>query len=176
MANHRSLSTGQGHLVKLAPSLVPIGDVQAAMGNRPTWHEYKTWILTGPAVWYDKDLGYITVPKGFMTDFASIPWVFRWWQTGSVGPQRIASYFHDYMYAEQVVSRKESDRVFREVMKATRPRGGRIRDASSWMKRNIMWGALRVVGCFAWRSNGRNLAEEGSGWRVADPNDGPSNL
>lgn len=170
MTNHRVLSTNDGHIVRLAPSLVPMGDVQAAVGNRPTWHEYKTWILTGPAVWYDKDLGFVTVPKGFMTDFASIPWVFRWWQTGSVGPQRIASYFHDYMYAEQVGSQKEADRVFREVMKAARPEGGRVRNFLSFVNRNMMWGALRVGGVFAWRGNGKNLVERGSSWRVCPEN------
>lgn len=141
------------------------------MGEEPTMSDYKTWILTGPAQWYDKDLGYITVPEGFMTDFASIPAVFRWWQTGGVGPQRIASYFHDYMYAEQVESRKAADRVFREVMEATKPIGGKMRDFRSWFRRWAMYLALRIGGWAAWRSNGKNFREQGSGWRVAKPAD-----
>lgn len=173
MTNHRPLSSNDGHIVRLAPSLVPVGDVKAAMGEIPTWSDYKTWILTGDATWYDKDLGFVTVPAGFMTDFASIPFMFRWWQTGSTGPQRIASYFHDYMYAEQVGGKREADRVFREVMQAARPAGGKVRNFRSYLKRNIMWAALRVGGIFAWRSNGKNLAEKGSGWRVAN-DDGDS--
>ena len=166
MTNHRALSTPDGHIVSLAPSLIPIGDVKVAMGESPTWPDYKTWILTGPAVWYDKDLGFVTVPEGFMTDFASIPFIFRWWQTGGTGPQRIASYFHDYMYSEQVGSKKDADRIFREVMQAARPAGRNVR---AFLRRNIMWAALRIGGIFAWRSNGKNLAEQGTGWRVAKP-------
>lgn len=164
MADFISVSTGK--IIALAPSLVPLGDMKISLGEQPTMSEYKSWYLTGEAVWYDKELGVIRVPKGFITDFASIPAAFRWWQTGGVGPQRIAAYFHDYMYSEQLYSRKHADRVFRSVMEATKPVGGKLRNLRSWARRWIMWGALRGFGVLAWIGNGKNLEKLGTGWRV----------
>ena len=57
----------------------------------------------------------IDVPKGFMTDFASVPrplWAFlpRWGKYGNT------AVIHDYCYWDQSRSRKESDLIFRETM------------------------------------------------------------
>lgn len=120
----------------------------------PTKSEYKTWVLEGEAI-YDNGKRVVVVPDGFMTDFASIPWAFRWWQTGSVGPQRIGSYFHDYMYSgTDEYSRRESDLAFRKVMELVG--SGPRRFAQRWM----MWAALRVGGILAYRSGQKKFKED----------------
>jgi hypothetical protein len=123
--------------------------------------DWKTWVLEDPAVWQD-DYDVVTVPTGFMTDFASIPWVFRWWQTGGAGPQRVAAYFHDYLYSMQTdFNRRGSDRVFREVMQYVDGDGWR-----KWFRRWAMWSALRVGGWLAWRSGQKKFNTLGSDWRI----------
>lgn len=145
-------------LIEVPTSLTPLGELALLDGREPTKSEWKTWVLEGKAMWTDGDGVYIAVPSGFMTDFASIPWLFRWWQTGSTGPQRVAGYFHDWLYSEQSkYDRKYSDRVFRLVMEAA---GG------SAFKRWAMYLALRLGGWAAWRSNQAKLEELGVGWRM----------
>ena len=150
-----------------------ISDIKIMEGVKPTDSEYKSAILTGPSIWYDKKLGIITVPKYFITDYASVPAAFRWWQSGSTGPQRIAAYFHDYMYSDQPFPRCEADRVFREIMKAAIPDGGWFRRARFMLRREIMWAILFLFGWFTWIKNGRRLKKDGKGWRLApDPDKG----
>jgi hypothetical protein len=147
-----------GRLLQVPKGLTPLAELALLEGRKPTGHEWKTWVLNTHAVWRENNGETIRVPDGFMTDFASIPFLFRWWQTGSVGPQRVAAYFHDWLYSSQTgrFSRKDSDRIFREVMKAA---GG------SGSKRYAMWAALRVGGFMAWRSNQRKYKKLGPLWR-----------
>ena len=130
-------------------------------GRVPTKHEWKTWVLESEAIFTHEGQNYV-VPTGFMTDFASIPFFARWWQTGAVGPQRIAAYFHDWLYSEQdSLTRKHSDQIFRLVMQAASDDSLR-----NGFRRWAMYLALRVGGFMAWRSNQKSLAEKGHGWRI----------
>lgn len=57
----------------------------------------------------------ITVPKGFKTDFASIPRLpFIFWFLGDRGHE--AAVVHDYIYARALVDRKTADGIFREAL------------------------------------------------------------
>ena len=56
----------------------------------------------------------ITVPDGFVTDFASIPRAFRWMITGH-GKDRWAAVVHDWLYAEKY-DRKKADEIFYEAL------------------------------------------------------------
>lgn len=150
-------------LVKTPRSLAPLSALVLMDGGKPEGHEWKTWVLEGDAVWRD-GWTVITVPEGFMTDFASIPFFARWWQTGSVGPQRIASYFHDWLYSSQSeLNRRKSDQVFRDIMKEVVRDGWRFK-----FRRNVMYLALRIGGYPAWRSNQKKLKELGPRWRMLD--------
>lgn len=81
------------------------------------------WTL-GKQFRYRTDLhtpGYITVPKDFPTDLASIPRALRWLVTKD-GPSRYAAVVHDYLYSlkgkgPMGVSRKRADKIFKEAMK-----------------------------------------------------------
>jgi hypothetical protein len=83
------------------------------------------------------------VPKGFVTDFASIPsvlWpVLPSWQR--YGPAAIV---HDYLYWSQHVSRRVADEYLLRGMRDMRV--GRVRQA-------VIYRTLRLVGGFAWESN-----------------------
>jgi hypothetical protein len=101
---------------------------------------------------------WIEVPKGFVTDLASIPrW--GWIILPPDGPWVKAAIIHDYLYAtggtgiwkghERTIdrptpySRKESDEILREAMEN---RGvGPIR-------RTIIYLAVRIGGSFGWRN------------------------
>jgi len=143
-------------------NLTPMSAIATLAGRKPLKSEWKTWVLEEPAVW-ETDAGkFIVVPIGFMTDFASIPFFFRWWQTGSVGPQRTAAYFHDFLYSSQdQISRKEADGIFRDVMKEISTDSLRNK-----IRRNLMYSALRAGGWMAWRTNQKKYREHGPSWRV----------
>lgn len=81
----------------------------------------------------------IQAPKGFITDFASIPRLFRSLIPVN-GKHRGAAVIHDYLYrtaAEHDYSRKDCDRVFLEGMLTAKERKWR-----AW----IMYNAVRAGG------------------------------
>ncbi len=87
----------------------------------------------------------ITVPAGFITDFASVPRPFwaiipRWGKHGN------AAVIHDYLYWVQTRSRKESDDIFLEAMTALNVRK---------ITRTVMYWAVRLFGWIAWSGNQR---------------------
>lgn len=94
----------------------------------------------------------VAVPAGFLTDFASIPRIFRI-IIPKLGRWNKAAVIHDYIYQgkHQLKSslgcpmrftRKQADLIFLDAMKDL----GVVR----W-KRNLMWLAVRVGGLMAWR-------------------------
>lgn len=109
----------------------------------------------------DADLIYVTnngltivIPKGFITDFASIPRAF-WSILPPISPFYVkAAVIHDFIYTSQgklpnikrVYTRKDADLLFLEIMI--------LENAPTW-KRNIMYAAVRAFGYFAWKSKER---------------------
>lgn len=59
----------------------------------------------------------IEVPRGFVTDYASIPRVF-WRLIPPTGPYNGAAVIHDYLYTTGTVSRIVADAIFVEAMAA----------------------------------------------------------
>ena len=80
----------------------------------------------------------ITVYKDFDFDGASIPRIF-WTLIGSptTGKYTKAACLHDAFYASRVFSRKQSDDLFLEAMKA---------DGVGMIKRNLIYSAVRLGG------------------------------
>lgn len=88
--------------------------------------------------------GKITVPKGFHTDFASIPQLFQG-IIGKFGKHMGPAVIHDYLYRTLLpgrVTRKEADEIFLEEMADA--------DVSYW-KRYTMYWAVRIGGSSSWR-------------------------
>lgn len=89
----------------------------------------------------------IEVPKGFVTDFASIPKIF-WSILGHpMGKYAAAAVLHDFMYFLKTFSRKISDQIFENAMK--------ILKVPKW-KRKIIYYAVRVGGKWAWKNSSKN--------------------
>ncbi len=58
--------------------------------------------------------GYV-IPKGFITDFASVPRLF-WAFIPPMGKHNYAALLHDYLCYYKPVTRKEADRIFYEML------------------------------------------------------------
>lgn len=85
----------------------------------------------------------VTVPKGFVTDFASVPSLFWSWLPPQ-GRYGIAAMVHDYLYWEQSGSRAEADGVFERIMQDL--------EVASW-RRFVIFRSVSWFGDTYWREN-----------------------
>lgn len=83
----------------------------------------------------------VHVPKGFTTDFASVPRLF-WIILPPDGKYTQSAVLHDFGYFSQKRSRKEVDRMFLESMK--------VLGVPLW-KRQTMYRAVRSFGWIPWK-------------------------
>ena len=82
----------------------------------------------------------ITAPAGFITDFASIPKIAWSIIGGPWGKYGKAAVIHDYLFATQQKSWRETNQIFLEGMQVL---------GVSWLKRTIMYS---MVTAFSWVS------------------------
>ena len=80
------------------------------------------------------------VPKGFVTDFASVPRLF-WNILPPWGKYGKAAVLHDFCYRNVICSRYRCDRLFLEAMKVLK--------VPFW-KRQVMYWAVRCFGFWAY--------------------------
>jgi hypothetical protein len=102
------------------------------------------WILLESLTYRIGTTNYqVIVPKGFVTDFSSIPAAFRAFvlPTGRSGR---AGIIHDYLYWIQACSREQADRIFLLAM---------IESGVDLVTRYAMYGAVRAGGLKAWNLN-----------------------
>jgi len=98
------------------------------LGRKPRSFWRLFWILPGPILWrLDQDLIIklgvngeglrLTVPKGFITDLASVPFLL-WMIFPPHGPWAPAAVAHDYLYSRfcKGCSRFLADAIFRDLM------------------------------------------------------------
>jgi len=98
----------------------------------------RTWKLEHPLVYQSDIAGSITVPEGFVTDFASVPRIpIAYTLAGDTA--HAAAVVHDYLYGNHGVKRKVADAVFKEAMAVS---------GVPWWRRQLMWSAVRVFGGF----------------------------
>ncbi len=115
------------------------------------------WGLHDPLDYHPGDrTQMVTVPPGFVTDLASIPrWA--WTLLPPDGPWVKGAIIHDFLYATEgtgvwkhhppgitraaAYSRKEADGILREALEN---RG------VDWLRRNIIWAAVRIGGGPGW--------------------------
>jgi hypothetical protein len=82
----------------------------------------------------------IAIPKGFITDFASVPRAL-WWLLPPWGNYGKAAVVHDYLYKTKQFSRRRSDQIFLEGMRVL---------GVSWKTRTSMYAAVRACGWIPW--------------------------
>ena len=103
------------------------------------------WQLQADLVYHSDIVGTIRVPRGYCTDFASVPRlpVVYWWTGGrAVLPSIVHDWLYDVRYPE--LSRRQADRAFFEAMTARR-------DPKRWVTRRAMYLGVRLGGWRAWR-------------------------
>lgn len=116
---------------------------------------WRTWVTEGDLRWST-----YYVPEGFLTDFASIPAIFRWLFAPNGAPHQVAAVLHDWLYAsDPAVSRKEADLAYYWLARAM---------GTSEVRAAVMYAGLRVGGWLAFMSNRRKLADYGPLWRMLD--------
>ena len=99
----------------------------------------RTWVVEREFTYYigeENSSDFVTVPKGYITDFASVPRIF-WVILPPDGEYTQAAVLHDYMCAHDPKSK--ADKVFYEAMG--------VLGVPSW-KRSIMFFSVRIFHLF----------------------------
>lgn len=102
-----------------------------------------TWRLEQPLTYHvgaPRSDTVVTVPTGFVTDFATVPRVF-WWLIPRWGKHGNAAVLHDFLYHSKLYTRATSDAIFLEALEVL---------GVSWFTRSVMYVAVRVFGGWAW--------------------------
>lgn len=98
---------------------------------------------------------FVTIRKGFVTDFASIPRPLWWLWPPSAGKHAKPACVHDCLYKtgfvtsnltrlERTIDRAEADRIFLEAMEVA---------GVSWLSRRMIYRGVRVGGMLAWNKH-----------------------
>ncbi len=102
------------------------------------------WVLMEPLEYWILDTNLvITVPRGFVTDFASIPKAFCQFLP-SHGTYSRAAIVHDFLYWNQGCSRTQADRIMQIGMEES---------GVGESTRDTIHRAVRLGGGSAWRAN-----------------------
>lgn len=101
------------------------------------------WTLLASLAYESEVVGrIITVPAGFVTDFASVP---RWLPIAYAaegGKGNKAAVVHDWLYSSQAVDRKTADQVLREAL---------IASGYSQVTAALFYAAVRAAGGSHWK-------------------------
>lgn len=111
------------------------------------------FFLTAPISWTpnpgQERYEAVTVPKGFVTDFASIPRIF-WSALRPDGEYAYAAVVHDYLYWTQTRSREEADQILKMAMEDFKV---------GTLTVGAIYSAVRVGGQAAWSVNAKKKAQ-----------------
>lgn len=107
----------------------------------PVDAEMRKWRLLQDTTICLEDGRCFRIPRGFITDFASVPRVL-WWLFPPMGRYGKAALVHDYLYYTKDVSRVEADRIFLHAML--------MMGVARW-KAHLMYIAVRLFGWTRWR-------------------------
>lgn len=123
------------------------------------------WFLMNPIQWFPENgqqtyKGF-TVPKGFITDLASIPQVF-WSILPPDGDYAYAAILHDYLYWTQFYPRDQADMILQFVMQDFR--------VKQW-KVDAIYKAVHTFGESAWNDNANLKASGHSRFLAQYPTD-----
>ena len=117
-------------------------------------YDSNTWMLYAPLMYTGRDDTF-TVPKGYMTDFATVP-NFLLWVVDKTGPYTAAAVVHDWLITSEIpakrVTSRDTDGIFRRIMRE---------EGTPFVTRWIMWAAVRLAALFnKRRSDGRQLYKD----------------
>lgn len=108
------------------------------------------WIVRQPLTYrIGVSMQEISVPVGFVTDFASIPQALQSIIKAN-GNYILPAVVHDYLYWDQTCSRKQADQIFLLAM---------IENKVGTLHQRAIHGAVSIAGSFAWEDNARERKE-----------------
>jgi len=150
-----------GEVALYAQALEPDAPEKTKAEMKKLW---KTWVTEGNMQFSVNTSGnrwaQFNIPEGFMTDFASIPRIFRWYLDPVGAPHQVAAVAHDYLYAtSKELSKLGADMVLRDAALAA---------GTPKFKAAVLYYAVRIGGRSAWKSNRANLLKKGPKWRFID--------
>ncbi|MGV7219654.1 DUF1353 domain-containing protein [Bradyrhizobium sp. UFLA05-112] len=90
----------------------------------------------------------VTVPKGFVSDLASVPRIF-WSALRPDGTYAYAAIIHDYLYWTQTIPRENADAILKSSMEDFQVDGLTV---------TAIYNAVRVGGASAWSDNAKAKA------------------
>lgn len=99
--------------------------------------------LVLPVTYVSSDGLRITVDKGFVTDFASVPSWYRW-RFDPCGKYGRCAIIHDWLYAAEAIPRDEADAIFLEAME--------VDGVPKWDRR-VMYRAVRLGGGLTYKAH-----------------------
>ncbi|RNM06860.1 DUF1353 domain-containing protein [Dickeya undicola] len=103
------------------------------------------WVLMEDITYQIGESGHtITVPKGFVTDFASIPKTLWSFGLSQHGPYSKAAIIHDYLYWSQGCTKEQADNILAIAMKES---------GVSEKTATIIYIGVRLGGKSSWLSN-----------------------
>lgn len=108
------------------------------------------WVLLLALIYMTKGGTRYVVPRGFITDLASIPRLLRALFDIN-GASRMAAVLHDFLYCIQYTTRAEADALFLEALEAC---------GVGWATRWSMYLGVRSGGWVYWRARGDGLNQE----------------
>lgn len=121
-------------------------------------YEPNEWVVLSSLTYRHSQFGTMCVPRGFITDLASIPRVLRT-VINVNGKSRQAAVLHDYLYCGQgltgALSRAECDRIFRDAMRD---------EGVNWLQRWAMWAGVRLGGWLYWRQRSAGMRIDYDYW------------
>jgi hypothetical protein len=109
----------------------------------------RNWVLMQELIFSSTILGQIIVPKGFVTDFASVPRLL-WNQIPPFGKYAPAAVLHDYAYAEGFCTREQADHLLME---------GMVDLDVDEFTRTLIFNGVRIGGQHAWDEDARRKAQ-----------------
>ena len=108
------------------------------------FNDGQQWVVTAPLTYQIGDSPHtITVPAGFVTDFASIPRVFHALLAPTGRPGR-GAIVHDYLYWEQDCTREQADWILMLAM---------IESGVDAVTRGLVYRVVDWFGAGAWEQN-----------------------
>ena len=122
------------------------------------------WMLQSPLIheFGKNDRFFIIVPRGFVTDFASIPQPLEILHARiSIGRYGNAAVVHDYLYWRQDCTREQSDKILEIAMEEA---------GVSFLERKLIYETVRQLGQSAWDGN-KHARQSGLMRTVGPPND-----
>lgn len=103
----------------------------------------RNWKLLAHFGFWSSATGMVNIPKGFVTDLASVPRLF-WNIFPPFGKYIDAAVIHDYLYQTQTMPRSVADGALMEGMKLCNV---------NWMTRQTIYRFVRIGGWKAWSDN-----------------------